>query len=62
MSRCISHGNLIIASAIIWAAVILASAVLVPAEFAKLIPILGGGAAGHIIILGGAAQALKRNS
>lgn len=44
--------RLVLCSAIIWAAVIFASAIAVPEVFGKLIPILGGGSAAHIIILG----------
>lgn len=42
----------VLVSAIIWAAVIFAAAFSVPEVFTKLIPILGGGAAAHIILLG----------
>jgi hypothetical protein len=51
-------GYSIIAVAIVWAAVILAtSAVLEGTDyFSKLIPILGGGAAATLIILGGARK------
>lgn len=50
------NGKLVIVSAIIWAAVILASATLLPEGFSKLIPILCGGAAAHVIILGAYAK------
>ncbi|WP_366924487.1 hypothetical protein MFMK1_001466 [Metallumcola ferriviriculae] len=43
-------------SAIIWAAVIFGAAVAAPESFGKLIPILGGGAAAHVIILGSLAR------
>ena len=42
----------VLVSAIIWAAVIFASAVAATESFTSQIPILGGGAAAHIIILG----------
>jgi hypothetical protein len=45
----------IIGVAIIWAAVIFASAMILEgtAYFSQMLPILGGGAASNIIILGG---------
>jgi hypothetical protein len=45
----------IIGVAIIWAAVILASAMILEgtAYFSQMLPVLGGGAASSIIILGG---------
>ncbi len=45
-------GRIVVASSIIWAAVILSSAFIIPEAFGKLIPIIGGGAAAHLIILG----------
>ncbi|MFQ6105154.1 MAG: hypothetical protein ACE5OP_12830 [Candidatus Glassbacteria bacterium] len=52
MSR---RGLVIVANAIIWAAVILASAVVLQGTeyFGQMLPILGGGAGGSIIVLGG---------
>lgn len=50
-----------LANAVIWAAVILASAhVLDEAAFDQLLPILGGGAAASVVIVGGAT--LRRRS
>ncbi|MGE5483539.1 MAG: hypothetical protein ACM3X4_00805 [Ignavibacteriales bacterium] len=49
-------GRLAVASAIIWAAVIIAPAMVVPGEFARLIPVLGGGAAARLIIIGAQAR------
>jgi hypothetical protein len=48
----------ILAVAVIWAAVILASAKVLEGTpyFAQLLPILGGGAGGSIIVLGGARR------
>jgi hypothetical protein len=45
----------ILGIAIIWAAVILASAMILKgtASFSQMLPVLGGGAASSIIILGG---------
>lgn len=42
----------VLVSAIIWAAVIFAATFSVPDVFSMLLPILGGGAAAHIILLG----------
>ncbi|MFQ6000423.1 MAG: hypothetical protein ACE5LG_02005 [Anaerolineae bacterium] len=48
----------ILAVAVIWAAVILASAKALESTpyFAPLLPVLGGGAGGSIIVLGGACR------
>jgi hypothetical protein len=52
---------LILANAIIWAAVIIASAVVLQGTgyFAKLLPILGGGAAASIVVVGGGLGRLE---
>ncbi len=51
----------IIGIAIIWAAVIFASSVILKGSsyWGQMIPILGGGAAGSIIILGGTQRKKK---
>ncbi len=46
----------VLASAIIWGAVIFAASVVAGDVITKLIPILGGGAAAHLVILGGACK------
>ena len=57
-----ASGYAIVAVSIIWAAVIFATAAILKGTdyFASLIPILGGGAASTIIILGGARRTQKR--
>ena len=49
-------GRTLIASMVIWAAVILAVALVEPDTFVRLIPALGGGAAAHLILLGAATR------
>lgn len=49
--RCVLLG-----STIVWAGVIMATALSIPESFAKLVPILGGGVAAHLIMLGSAVQ------
>ena len=53
-----SSGVAIIALAIIWAAVIFASAVVLKGTpyFGKMLPILGGGAGASIVVVGGSLR------
>lgn len=49
--------KLTLTSAVIWAAVIMAASSLSePGAFKALLPVLGGGAVAHIIILGGSCR------
>jgi hypothetical protein len=52
---------LILANAIIWAAVLIGAALVLQGTdcFARLLPILGGGAAASIVIVGGGLSRLK---
>lgn len=47
-------GSPVFSSAIIWAAVIAGTATVAPQSFARMLPIVGGGAAAHMVILGSA--------
>jgi len=54
-------GRIIVANAIIWAAVILASALVLKGTdyFGQMLPILSGGAGGSIIVLAGGLRRAK---
>jgi hypothetical protein len=58
------YNSVIIGVAIIWAAVILAAAMILQGTgyFSQMLPILGGGAASSIIVLGGARSNKKVSS
>lgn len=57
--------SVLLASSIVWAAVIIAAALALQGHddcFGRILPLIGGGAGAHVVILGGASRKTGRGT